>query len=58
MFNDHTLYGCFVGILSTVAISKNKTNYAKLALNFFSIVTYKEHKTCFKECFSIISRQH
>lgn len=58
MFNNHTLYGCFVGILSTVAISKNKTNYAKLALNFFSIVTYKEHKTCFKECFSIISRQH
>lgn len=35
MFNNHTLYGCFVGILSTLAISKNKTNYAKLALNFF-----------------------
>lgn len=58
MFNNHTLYGCFMGILSTVAISKNKINYAKLGLNFFSIVTYKEHQTCFKECFSIISRQH
>lgn len=50
---------CFMGILSTVAISKNKTNYAKLGLNFFfPIVMYKEHQTCFKECFRIINRQH
>lgn len=28
---------CFIGILSTVAISKYKTNYAKLGLSFFSL---------------------